>query len=68
MLKIRCKDHPFYEGVRTPSVICNGCWYIFGVRMFIHGSSDERLQFKRGNIWQSEMDRTVGSDSPPMAL
>jgi hypothetical protein len=69
MLQIRCKDHPNYEGKWTPT-LCNGCWYVFGVRMFIHGSENEKLQFKTSGTWPqwtSEEARTVEGDGPPTA-
>ncbi len=45
-LKIRCKDHPKYQGIMVPTVLCNACWYLFHIRQFIRGSDDKRLQFQ----------------------
>jgi hypothetical protein len=48
MIRLRCKDHPHYKGLKVPTDLCYSCWYIFHVATFINQSTDVRLQCDQG--------------------
>ncbi len=48
MIRIRCKDHPDHNGMKVPTNLCNACWYVFHVAMFVYQSDDERLEVDQG--------------------